>query len=157
MGICIHIFSCILRLALRRNLSLSSILCVHHPSFTISLSLDQFHMASVLWVSSGASCASDVSLLSTYFHSPLLFTFSCPEFHCRSSVHSLPLTCTCAFSICSITSTQYFSFSPVSFIFLLPTPSCPRLSSLLLPLCFAVSGSISAPKKSSRQHWNWTQ
>lgn len=118
------------------------------PSFLPNLSLDQFHIASVLWVASGAFvCLTSAS--SQPVSTPLSAVHL--EFHCRSSVHSLPLTCTCAFSICSITSVQYFSFSPVSFVFLLPASSHPLVSSLLLPWGSAVSGSFSAAKKKKLQ------
>lgn len=90
-------------------------------------------------------CVSDVSLLSACFHASF----------CCSPWVPLPLfctlTCTCAFSICSITSVQYFSFSPVSFVFLLPASSHPLVSSLLLPWGSAVSGSFSAAKKKKLQ------
>lgn len=99
---------------------------------------------------------SGVSTLSA----PLLFTFSCfycnftlspccfaaPAFFCAPS-RLLPLTCACAFCICTTTSAQYFSFTPVSFIFLPPYPFLPP------PLCLLLSGSISAPKKSFSLHW----
>lgn len=54
----------------------------------------------------------------------------------------LPITCAHAFYICSITSAQYFSFSPLSFIFLLPVlllllpppPSSPVFSAVWVTL-----------------------
>lgn len=53
--------------------------------------------------------------------------------------HTLPLTCAHTFYICATTSLQYFSFTPVSFIFCPPS---------LFP-CVALSGSLSAPNNKS--------
>lgn len=71
-------------------------------------------------------------------------SFVCPP------LRPSPLTCSHAFCICTTTSAQYFSFAPVSFIFSPPHPFLlPHLRLLFLPLCFALSGSLSAPKKAS--------
>lgn len=107
--------------------------------------------------------ASEQCLTSAAFQTPpppLMFTFSyCSNFPAAAlplaadalpftPSRPLPITCTHAFCICSITSAQYFSFPPLSFIFLLPVLLLP-LPPLPLPCVLSCLGHSRHLKKAS--------
>lgn len=123
-----------------------------------------FHISCISWC-----LVSDVSILYQHISTPprrspsaaSYFTLSPRRFAAPTSISVLPrpllLTCAHAFCIGTTRSAQYFSFTPVSFIFHPPIPllSSPHLPPplLFLPLCFVLSGSLSVPKNRFTLHW----
>lgn len=120
----------------------------------------------LLQISSGILFASEQCLTSAAFQTPRPRPLLCcspsaiaptsprPLCHLLQTLslftpsRPLPITCTHAFCICSITSAQYFSFPPLSFIFLLPVLLLP-LPPLPLPCVFSCLGHSRHLKKAS--------